>query len=298
MPIPLLPRELHTTNRPSSTAQWTTLCRALELLRPPDQRIVSDPYAPAFLTPASRAALAGLRLGLPAVHLAERRQLAGLVAYALCRHRFIDDQLRGELADGVEQVVLLGAGYDSRAYRFADALSGRPVHEVDLAPLSRRKASVVAAHPELFADTRIRRVEIDFRSDSLADRLLASGFAVGARTFVVWEGVSMYLDRATVCSTLHTLHELCGAGSTLATDFWYEVDGHAPMDLLRRAGARAVRLVGEPVTFGVPPGAVADLLGAHGFTTYDIVQAPELAVRYSTQGRPTEKSVYAVAARL
>ena len=66
-------------------------------------------------------------------------------------------------------------GYDSRAYRFADQLAGRPVFEVDLPPLSRRKAEIVAAHPEQFGHTAIRRVEIDFQTQSLADELWPPG---------------------------------------------------------------------------------------------------------------------------
>jgi methyltransferase (TIGR00027 family) len=298
MPNPLLPSELHTTDRTSATAQWTTLARALELERKPEERIVSDEYAPVFLSPTYRGVLESLRLGSPLVRLAERHELAGISAFVLLRHRFIDEQLHRALAAGAEQVVLLGAGYDSRAYRFAEELQGRPVHEVDLAPLSRRKAEIVAAHPELFGANSIRRVEIDFRTESLADRLLDSGFSVGVRTFVVWEGVSMYLSRLTVSATLATLREICGGGSTLAMDFWYDVGGVHPYDQVRRVAAQAIRLIGEPVTFGLPPTNAPDFLAKHSFTVGDLAESEELARRYSTAGRPSEKSVYVLAAQL
>src|SRR5206468_13091180 len=147
--------------------------------------------------------------------------------------------------------LVLGAGYDSRAYRFADHLSGRPVHEVDRPPLSRRKARIVAEHPDRFGHTTVRRVEIDFRTQSLAERLLASGFAVGARTFVVWEGVSMYLDRAAVESTLSTLNDVCGSGSALAMDFWRHLPVRTSGDRLRVLATRSFSLIGEPPTFAV-----------------------------------------------
>ena len=298
MQIPLMPSELHTTERPSTTAQWTATVRALELDRPEPDRIVSDPFAPVFLTAAFRGLLESLRLGAPLVRRAERHELAGLSAFVLLRHRFIDEQLRCALADGAEQVVVLGAGYDSRAYRFADELRGRPVHEVDLPPLSRRKAEIVSAHPDLFAANTIRRVEIDFRTESLADRLLDRGFTVGVRTFVIWEGVSMYLSRLAVSATLGTLREICGAGSRLAMDFWHELAGRHPYDQVRRAAARAVRLVGEPVTFGLAPDAAPAFLARHGFTALDVAPAAELVARYATDGRPGEPSLYAVLAQL
>jgi methyltransferase (TIGR00027 family) len=298
MQIPLLPSELHTTERPSITAQWTAVVRALELDRPEPERIVSDEFAPVFLTATFRGVLESLRLGSPLVRLAERHELAGVSAFVLLRHRFIDDQLRDALADGAEQVVVLGAGYDSRAYRFADELRGRPLHEVDLAPLSRRKAEVVAGHPDLFAANTIRRVEIDFRTESLADRLLDSGFAVGVRTVVIWEGVSMYLTRLAVSATLGALREICGAGSRLAMDFWHEPTGRGPYDQARRAAAQAIRMLGEPVTFSLAPDVAPGFLDRHGFAAVDVAGAAELVARYATGGRPSEKSLYAVAAQL
>lgn len=299
MRIPFLPADLHTTERPSSTAQWTTLGRAFELQRPPGHRIVTDEYAPLFLSATSRGLLAPLRLGSPLVRVAERHPLAGVSAFALCRHRFIDEHLCAALANrDTAQVLILGAGYDSRAYRFADELDGRPVSEVDLPPLSRRKAAIIAAQPERFAGNRVNRVEINFRTEPLAERLAATGFVTGARTFVAWEGVTPYLSSAAVADTLDTLGEICGPGSTLAVDFWHRLPGLGPRTQVRRLGARAVALIGEPVTFGVAPADVAALLDLHGFEVIDLVRSRELAARYSTGGRPCEDSVYVVAARL
>jgi methyltransferase (TIGR00027 family) len=296
---PFLPADLHTTERPSSTAQWTTLGRAFELERTPGDRIVTDEYAPLFLSATSRGLLASLRLGRPLVHVAERHPLTGVSAFGLCRHRFIDEHLGAALADPeTAQVLILGAGYDSRAYRFADELDGRPVFEVDLPPLSRRKAGIVAAQPARFVGNSIKRVEIDFRTDSLAERLRESEFAAGARTFVVWEGVSMYLSRMAVADTLNTLREVCGAGSTLAMDLWHRLPGAGAGSAIRRLGARAISLIGEPVTFGLAPVEVGGFLEDHGLQVLDLVQWRELAARYSTCGRPCEESVYVVAARL
>ena len=296
LPLPLLRRELHTTDRPSSTAQWTTLGRALELGRPDGERIVTDRYAPVFLSGASRRMLTPLLAAGPAVRLAERSELAGLAASGLCRHRFIDEHLLIALPD-VEQVVILGAGYDSRAYRFARSIGRRPVFEVDLAPLSRRKAAIVAAHPQRFGHASIRRVEIDFRTQSLAEQLAGSGFAAGAPTFVAWEGVSMYLTREAVSGTLDALGELCGSGSVVAMDFWRHVGGLRPYDQLRRVGERAIRLIGEPLTFAVAPADVPALMGEHGFDVADLATAGEMTRRFATGGRRCDEGMFVVAAR-
>jgi methyltransferase (TIGR00027 family) len=144
----------------------------------------------------------------------------------------------------------------------------------------------------------VRRVEIDFRVDSLDERLRSSGFAVGAPTYVVWEGVTPYLSREAVDSTLSTVADVCGAGSRIALDLWGGVGGHAPGDEIRRAATRAFALIGEPLTFACRPERAPDLLGMHGFDVIDLVESDELAARYSTDGRPTEESTYVVAAEL
>jgi methyltransferase (TIGR00027 family) len=287
---------LASSHRPSVTAQWTTLVRARELYRPSAQRIVTDRFAPLFLDGAHRAALHASRFGGAPLRWVERREVTALAAFVLLRHRFIDEQLLSALDAGAEQVVVLGAGYDARAYRFADRLAGRPVFEVDLPATSRRKAGIVAAHPGRFADGTVIRVEIDFATESLSDRLVAAGFVPGAGTFTVWEGVSMYLDRGAVGATLDTLGELCGPGSAVAMDLWDGAGGTGPLAPARQLVARSLRLVGEPVLFGVRPERVGDLFREHGFSVTGVLTGPELARRYATDGRRGESALYVAAA--
>src|SRR3954470_16419310 len=162
--------------RPSLTAEAVTMARAIEHLKPPDERVVDDPWAELFVSSASRRALAAWSGSLTGRVL--RSLGAGGTTYVPLRHRFIDDHLRTALDAGIAQVVLLGAGYDTRAYRFADQLDGRPVFEVDLPPISRAKAAVIARHQAQFPDTNVVRVEIDFETQALTDVLPGAGLAV------------------------------------------------------------------------------------------------------------------------
>src|SRR4051794_20163183 len=187
-------------SRPSVTAEAVTMARAIESLKPPDERVVDDPWAQLFLSSAARRTLAAWSGSMTGRVM--RRLGATGTTYVPLRHRFIDDHLADALDAGTEQVVLLGAGYDTRAYRFADQLRGRRVFEVDLAPISRAKAATIAKHAEQFPDVDVARVEIDFESQALTDVLPDAGFAVGESTFFVWEGVPMYLTRAAVTATL------------------------------------------------------------------------------------------------
>jgi len=280
--------------RPSVTAEAVALARAAEQLRPEGERIVDDPYARMFLGRAAQTALAAWKLNGPATRLIKRLDPGG-VTYVACRHRYLDDQLAGALDDGVEQVVLLGAGYDSRAYRFADALAGRPVFEVDLAPISRRKARLIAAHAAELPDTDVRRVEIDFETQTLAGTLTAAGFRLGESTFVVWEGVSMYLTRSAVKSTIAALHDVCAPGSLLGMDCWHLVDDPGLLGSARRLAPNVLSLIGEAVTFGVHPEEMPFFLGALGFGIADLATSADLETRYAG-ARPVDASMYLLTA--
>ena len=282
-------------DRPSLTAEAVTLSRAIEHLRPERERIVDDPYAQHFLGRPGRAALAAARVNGPGTRLLRRLDPGG-ITYISCRHRYLDDQLAAALDDGAEQVVLLGAGYDSRAYRFASRLDGRPVFEVDLAAISRKKARTVAANQATFPPTTMHRVEIDFETQTLAQTLAAAGFRTGARTFVVWEGVCMYLTREAVKGTITALADLTGPGSVLGMDVWYLVDDPSPMGTLTRSAPSVLSLIGEAVTFGIHPEDMPGFLDRLGFGLVDVALAPDLEHRYSGTDRPVASSMYLLAA--
>ena len=271
------------------------MARALEHLKPPDERIVDDPWAHLFLSSAARRTLAIWSGSMTGRLL---RQLgANGTSYVPLRHRFIDEHLATALDAGVTQVVLLGAGYDTRAYRFAEQLAGRPVFEVDLAPISRAKAATIAKHSKQFPEANVVRVEIDFETQALTDVVVDAGFGFGGTTFFIWEGVPMYLTRAAVKATLDAVHELSADGSQIAHDMWFLVDEPGPQGSARRAAPGALSLIGEPVTFGVHPEDYEYFLGRHGFSIVDLALASELQARYAPQQRAVlDDSLYVVAA--
>jgi methyltransferase (TIGR00027 family) len=270
--------------------------RASDQRRPPEERILDDPYARWFLGPMSRAALASWEASGRFGRLAERLS-PGLTAWVLTRHRYIDDCLSRALAADVAQVVLLGAGYDTRAYRFARELRGRTVFEVDYPATSRRKARIIARHARELPAASVRQVEIDFQTEPLRDRLLEAGFRADARTFFVWEGVSMYLTRDAVKSTLHTVHDLSARGSEIAMDFWYLLDQPDLRSTAYRLSSNLLHLVGEPITFGIHPEDAGPFLERLGLTVLEIADAKELESRYIRDGRTVSPGLYVVHAK-
>jgi methyltransferase (TIGR00027 family) len=282
-------------DRPSLTAEAVTMARALEQLKPPDRRIIDDPWAHLFLSRASRTALRAWSGSLTGRTL--RRLGATGTSWVPLRHRFIDDHLLAALDGGARQVVLLGAGYDMRAYRFAEQLDGRPVFEVDLPAISRTKAATVAKHAGELPSTNMVRVEMDFEEQSLDEVLVAAGLEAGAATYITWEGVPMYLTRAAVKGTLDAVRGVVGAGSVIAHDMWTVVDDPGLMGTARRLAPSALSFIGEPVTFTIHPEEIGWFYEQRGFEVTNIVSADDLLARYSPGERAlVDPSLYALTA--
>lgn len=285
---------------PSRTAEVVCLFRALEKRREAAVRIVDDPFAHLFLGRSTKAALLAAMAAGPLAELPDRF-LPGLSTFVLARHRFMDDALQGALAragdERVEQVVVLGAGYDTRAWRFADALAGRPVFEVDFPSTSRRKDDLVRKHARDLPGAVVRRVEVDFLAETFEGPLLRAGFLRGARTFVVWEGVSMYLTRAVVKQTLGLLRSMTAAGSELVLDFWFLLDAPDLRSAAHRFSANLLQLLGEPVLFGIHPEDTGAFLAREGFELVDLAEPAALEQRYLRDRRGVYPANFTVRAR-
>nr|CEL13298.1 O-Methyltransferase involved in polyketide biosynthesis [Kibdelosporangium sp. MJ126-NF4] len=121
---------------------------------------------------------------------ATEKKIPGLWASMLCRKRYIDDQLVTACHDGIDAVVILGAGFDTRAYRLPIP-TDIPVYEVDqpanVRVKQRRLARIYGAAPQA-----VTLVAIDFETQNLGDVHAAHGYR-GGRTFFVWEAVTQYL---------------------------------------------------------------------------------------------------------
>ncbi len=287
------------TERPSRTAEIVALARAIEQLRPRGERIVDDPHAERFLGPVARAALAAFgttgRLGRFAADLAP-----SVLTFSLARHRLIDDRLRAacraaaEGAPAPEQVLLLGAGYDSRPWRLAEELAGRVVWEVDH-PATAEARARGAGRIDAPAAPR-RAVTVDFQREDLGARLDAGGFPAGRPTFVTWEGVTMYLTREAVKATLETVRARVAAGSLLALDFWYLLDRPDPIATAHRMSPGLLHLLGEPILMGIHPEDVGPFLARHGWHLQALYQAEDLR-REVAGGRACYPACYVVMAR-
>ena len=151
------------------------------------------------------------------------------------RTRVIDDWLVDHIRTGAEQILILGAGYDARAYRLPE-VSRFVIFELDRAEVITAKARVVSdTYPNAAVDTR--PIAVDFFNDDIGDRLIRSGFDTNKRTVVLWEGVTNYLDAKSVSKTaVWALHR-----STTTRSLLHSSRPTARMRVIRRVRVSASR---------------------------------------------------------
>jgi methyltransferase (TIGR00027 family) len=267
--------------RASRTAEWVAAARSLGTLLPREERLAYDPYGGAFATGVVRRAtdlLCAESWLLPRL-LATAPTLHAFLLWMQLRTRALDDVLLEFVGSGGRQIVVLGAGYDCRAARFAHLLGEANVFEIDH-PLTQAHKREVVELGEL--RTPARYVAWDFEASGMAGlgaRLAREGLNRSHRVLTLWEGVTMYLDEPTIDATLAMLRGLGAAGSWLAFNYVDQRVVREPRGdqvLTQRLAAS----VGEPYRFGWDPPRLPAWLAERGFALMSDVTDHDLAQRY------------------
>ena len=160
----------------SRTAELMAVQRGLESARPPETRLFEDPLAGAFVSLPWRITLRAARFPPVRQTIEAAYDLVGGPgprASAIARTKLIDDLVE-HLAPSVDQVVILGAGYDTRPYRLA-GLATDAVFEVDHPSTQTVKRSVLRRTST--ASTSVAFVPVDFETCDLAEALLDAGYS-------------------------------------------------------------------------------------------------------------------------
>ena len=139
---------------------------------------------------------------------------AGLADLVPARTVCFDSVLDRRLPQ-VQQFVMLGAGYDTRAYR---SVHGARVFEVDQPVVQAHKLSCIKAAG--IAHDHVTFVSIDFSREKVLDKLTEAGFDASLPTVFLWEGVTLYLSEEAVRAALGELRDGCAPGSVVVADFY------------------------------------------------------------------------------
>ena len=255
----------------SGTAEGAAMLRAAHLVvdDPPvifedrlAERFLGERYGPMSRDPEAMAT---------ATVIASRSTVTG-------RSRVTETLIEERVADGIGQYVVLGAGYDTFAWRRPDLVDRLTVFEVDHPATQARKREVVADLSD--GDPPVRFVPIDFERERLVDVLAAAGWRRDKPTFFSWLGVTMYLTDAATFATLEFVADAAPASTIV---FQYSID----LDLLsegsrvvRRSAMEGMERAGEPWINFYRPDELVARVRALGFSDVTSLGAAELNPRY------------------
>jgi methyltransferase (TIGR00027 family) len=237
-------------------------------------RILDDPVAVQLVGEEGRAALSRAD---SRVHSPGARTLR---AHVVIRSRHAEDRLQAAVSRGVDQYVILGAGYDTFAWRQPEWTHALRIFEIDH-PASQaakrdRLSAVGLGQPEnlIFA-------AVDFEHETLRDGLARAGFDFSRPAFVSCLGVLMYLTEAAAYGVFDFVRTLA-PGSEIVATFRSARDGE---EVGASPLAQAAAAVGEPWLSQFDPFALQAKLLADGFSVVDLVSGAELEVRYALKRR-------------
>jgi methyltransferase (TIGR00027 family) len=204
----------------------------------------------------------------------------GIYEWVIARTKYIDEVFIHAGAEGFSQVLLFGAGFDSRGVRFQSELKDVKVFELD-APTTQIMKIGQYRKRGIEVPSNLTFVSINFEKESVAERLKEAGFNKGERTLVILEGVLQYLKPEAAYATLDTIRNQVGPGSWLVFDY-----AHA--SVLRGEGnlygetriMKAANKYGESWQFGLEEADVEPILCKFGFKLLDRKGPKELEEVY------------------
>jgi len=203
--------------KPSDTALLTALRRAMA-----NKDYANGQFGPDYLAESFLPSYFRFFLRFQKIRTIAQRRLdrffPGLTEYIVARTVYFDSLFVNALSKNIPQIVLLGAGYDTRAYRFTKLNQGTRIFELDIAPTQNRKIKCLQ-DAKIDMPPEIAYVPIDFEAESLKEVLENVGYERHNETLFLWEGVTYYLDPAAVDATLEFIRNSTNVKSRVALDY-------------------------------------------------------------------------------
>jgi methyltransferase (TIGR00027 family) len=260
----------------SNTAHFTALARAVHLLLDGEPKILSDPLAVGFVPGSSESDIRARADEFTSPFRSRTR------AGVLIRSRFTEDQLSEAVADGVRQYLILGAGFDTFAYRQPTWASELKIIEVDH-PTTQAVKHQYLSQAGIMPGENVAFRAIDFEDTSLVEGLSHSSFDPHIPTFISWLGVTMYLTRPAIEATLRFVLSLPSPSRIVLTFFSPPATIADPA--VREQTESVIALAeeyGEPMVSLFEPSELEEWLLKLGFSSAHHLSLEEASTRYFT----------------
>lgn len=261
-------------------AESIAMQRFAESSKDEDERICYDPYAIHFINPEI------VEFGIKHPEEAKAKieamenQLPGLSSSIIARVRYFDDIVKESIGDGLQQLVILGAGYDTRSYRIEGLDEKVKVFEVDHPNTQNFKKEKII---EIFRSLpdHVTYVPIDFETQKLGQMLFENGYNESLKTLFIMEGLIMYIPPEAVDETLNFIVNKSGKDSQIIFDYYPEsvVDGTTALAVGQNIRNFLIQM-GEPLQFGIKEGTIGKFLSSYGFSKINDVTSTDYKKAY------------------
>lgn len=267
--------------KPSETAMFAALRRTIA-----NKEFANEKFGPDYLAEFFLPAHFRFFLKFEKIRANTREKLdgvlPGLTEYMIARTAHFDKLFVDALENKTPQIVLLGAGYDTRAYRFANLNRSTKIFELDIAPTQNRKKKCLKK-ARVTVPSQVNFVPIDFNKESLADVLERAGYDHRDKTLFIWEGVSYYLETESVQATLEFVRQTSHAENRLAFDCTVSI---SDQDLNDYYGVREFvqtmkeHHANEALLFSIEAGQIGSFLENRGLKLIDLMKNDEIESAY------------------
>jgi methyltransferase (TIGR00027 family) len=265
----------------SRTAEDMAGYRAMETLKPKKDRVCEDAFARHFLTGAWKARCISPLHSMPFMWLTEFMN-PGAANTVCIRLRFIDDYIKTCIKDGLKQFVILGAGYDCRAYRMEELQNGVTVFEVDYPATQDKKRHVLDTLLDEVPD-HVVFVPYQLEEKGIGEQLFEMGYDKSKKSLFIMEGLIMYLAPESVRELFASISHHSCPGSGVVFDFLPSgIEDGTINDNGGRNMYQWAITKGEPFNFGIDQEQLPQFLSEVGFHNVNTVAAEECRDKYFT----------------
>ena len=258
------PDQLRIEKRASETAMFAAIHRHLAY-KEEDPSFQGPDYLAKLFLPGKARFFLSFKFIRNKIRKRLGKEIPGTYEYMTARTKHFDNLFRQALIENIPQIVLLGAGYDTRTIRFKDHIKDTKIFELDTPILQLQKKNILNKSKITVPD-QLTFVPIYFNKESMADLLPEAGYNSAQQTFFLWEGVTYYLTEVTIKDTLSFIKDFSGPATSVAFDYFLKgaISGdeglYGAMEIHRE-----VLKSGEPFQFGLDEGEINSFLSEKGF---------------------------------
>jgi methyltransferase (TIGR00027 family) len=263
----------------SRTAELTCISRAFSVMEKRKYYKSDDSIAPLLLPTWFRNTIR-----LPFARTIFTRVVApkGIYEYVISRTKYIDSVFNQAILQNFNQILIFGAGFDSRAIRFQNKIGQIKIFELDVIVTQQSKIKQYQRR-KLMIPENLTFIPIHFDKDSLSNKLDESGFQKDLKSLFILEGLIMYLQPESVDFTFRTIQDYSGQGSWIVFDTVHD-------SVIKQVGkhygeygiVETVSKAGERWTFGLNEEQMIQFLKIYGMELKDQKNSRDLEIDYFT----------------